>query len=382
MSSSKDDGNTNMDCCSKNPELSIVVPVLNEAGTVQGLIHNLAEQKGVDVELIICDGGSTDGTPDRFRETSRNFPFPSRIIAAGRGRGRQMNKGVAAARGDFLLFLHADSLFDDRNALRKGLDTLASAARTVGHERLAGHFALRFRQPGDTPSLFYYYHECKAGLERRGCTHGDQGFLLHRSFFYSAGPFEESIPVLEDTRLAEAIRNQGVWLLLPSEIYTSTRRFETEGHVERETINALVMTLSAVDRNDFLVEMPRVYASQDLVGRLRLFPFFRKIRELVSPLPFRERMSFWYACGAYAVANAWQPAFLLDVRRNFRRGLAAGKGTTRCLDSFDRYFIRLLDHPPGRMAAAILVWIWFRLTGIYCRIRENGRGEARCSASP
>src|ERR1700674_5517741 len=88
--------------------------------------------------------------------------------------------------------------------------------------------------PGISPSASTGRHG------RRECTHGDQGFLLRRGFFNAVGPFEESLPMLAETRFAEAVRNRGEWLLLPAEIQTSARRFEIEGLRERQTLNAII----------------------------------------------------------------------------------------------------------------------------------------------
>ena len=369
-----------MDDRAKKPELSIIVPALNEAGTIGDLIRNLAAQKDVNFEVILSDGGSTDGTPDMFRKEAQNASFPARSIHMGRGRGRQMNGGAEVASGDFLLFLHADSLFEDPNALRKALDALGEAMQAVGHERVAGRFTLRFRRQDGTPSLFYYYHECKAGLDRGECIHGDQGFLLHRSFFSSVGPFEETIPILEDTRFAETVRGRGTWILCPSVIFTSARRFETEGCAERETLNAMVMTLSAIGRADFLDELPRVYAVQNRTGRLRLYPFFYRIRELLKALPLRERMRFWYQCGCHAAANSWQITFFLDVWRNFSKGTPPGEGRFQLLRCFDRFLVKVPENRLIRISAASLVWLWF-YTMLVCRyVRENTRrvGTRHC----
>jgi rSAM/selenodomain-associated transferase 2 len=355
-------------------ELSIIVPVLNEAGIIQGFLSNLAEQRGVDFEVIICDGGSTDGTRDKVMEAAPDCFFPVRIVTGEKGRGRQMNEGAAAALGSFLLFLHADSFFQDGSALRKALDALASAMEACGHERVAGRFALRFRLQGEKSSLLFYFHESKARLDRCECIHGDQGFLLGRSFFRSVGLFEESVPVLEDTRFAERVRKAGQWILLPGEIFTSTRRFETEGLVEREILNALVMTLSAVGREDIVKEMPGIYSGQDRARRLRLFPFFRGIRELVSKLPLRERISFWNSCGAYALENSWHLAFTLDIRRNYRCGMPPGEGKLHCLERFDRRICHATRNRGLKLCAALLVWLWFHimLVGRYAR-EKNGR---------
>ncbi|HET6418585.1 MAG TPA: TIGR04283 family arsenosugar biosynthesis glycosyltransferase [Geobacteraceae bacterium] len=361
-----------MDMTSGKPELSIIVPVLNEAGIIQGLIRNLAEQRDVDFEVVICDGGSTDGTSDKVMEAACDCFFPVRIVACERGRGRQMNEGAAAARGSFLLFLHSDSIFRDRSALKKAIDELESAMAAAGHARVAGRFALRFRLLGREPSLLYYYHESKARLDRGECIHGDQGVLLGRLLFDSAGPFDESMPVLEDTLFAERVRKAGQWILLPCEIFTSARRFEKEGPVEREILNALIMTLAAAGRGEILREMPGIYSGQDQARRLRLFPFFHVIRKMIRELPFRDRMRFWGSCGSYALENAWQIAFALDVRRNFRGGLPPGEGKPVFLDYFDRRISRAARNTGLKTCAAVIAWLWFHITLIGRYLWEKG----------
>ncbi len=362
-----------MDLISDKPELSIIVPVLNEAGVIHELLHNLAEQKDVDFEVVVCDGGSSDGTPDRVIETAQSCSFPVMIVRCEKGRGRQMNEGAATARGVFLLFLHSDSLFRDRCALRKAIDAL----ETARHERVAGRFALRFRLESGTSSLIYYYHESKARLDRGECIHGDQGFMVSRSFFLSAGPFEESVPVLEDTLFAEKVRKAGQWILLPSEIFTSARRFKTEGLVERELLNALVMTLAAAGRRDFLREMPRIYSGQDRARPLRLYPFFSAIRKLAGALPVRERMSFWGSCGAYALENTWQLAFALDVWRDFHGGVPPGEGQRHCLECFDRGIGHAARNRILKTCSAIIVWLWFHITLIGRCVLERAEGVQR-----
>lgn len=340
------------------PELSIVVPVLNEAGTLPALFATLAGQRQVAFEVILSDGGSTDGTAELGRQLAGEARCICTVVAGERGRGRQLNVGAQMARGETLLFLHADSQFDDALALRHSLDALNAAIGT-GDERVAGHCALRFRRCDDQPSLAYRYYEEKARLDRPGCTHGDQGFLLRRTFFDAIGPFDETLSVLEDTRFAERVRSGGRWLLLPAEIWTSARRFEVEGLRARQTLNALIMNFAAVCWHPFFREAPGLYRQQDRAGDLQLTPFLHTIRRLLGDLPLRRRLTLWYRTGTYVRGQAWQLAFCLDVRRSFHADLPLGMVDTPALAVCDRWFDRFTDHPPGRLFAALLVWCWF-----------------------
>ena len=318
-------------------ELSVIIPVLNEAGTLPELFRTLAAQRDVEPEIIVCDGGSTDGTVELALRLARDLPFPVLVTRSEPGRAQQLNAGVAASRGEVLLFLHADSLFRDRTAFRKGLNLLASAIADKGHDRFAGHFALRFDRQDNVPSWGYYHFECKARLDRRECTHGDQGFLLRRSFFETVGPFDASIPMLAETRLAEAVRTCGTWLLLPAEIHTSARRFESEGLLERQTLNAIITNFADMGWEAFFRELPQIYGSRENIRRLDLPAFLRRTGELMAALPPHDRRRLWRETGRYVRDNAWQIALLLDTRRNFRRGIPAGAGKLSLLRFYDRY---------------------------------------------
>lgn len=342
-------------------ELSVIVPVLNEAATLDGVFRTLAGQREVDLELVVSDGGSTDGTADKARQLTAALPFPATVIEGAPGRGSQMNRGATASRGETLLFLHADSLFPEPLALRQGLDLLAARIAARGDAAVAGHFPLRFRRSDPAPLLGYYYYECKARLHRPDCTLGDQGFLLRRQFFDRVGPFDESFPILEDVRLAVKVRLAGEWLLLPAEVLTSARRFEAEGLRERQTMNAILMNFAAMGWEPFLRELPRLYRTQEGAKRLDLALLFLRTRELMAALPRRERQRLWQATGAYVRGHAWQVPFYFDVQRNFDRGLPPGAGPTPCLDFHDRYLARLITNGPGRLAATCLTWLWFRL---------------------
>lgn len=341
------------------PELSVIVPTLNEAGTIGRLLDALAAQRMVSLELLLCDGGSTDGTAALVRGRAGDIPFPVTVTESEPGRGRQMNVGAAAARGETLLFLHADSILAAPLALREGLDHLAAAGARRGDNRVAGHFRLRFAGDGTT-TLPYRFYERKAQLHRSGCTHGDQGLLVHREFFGRIGPFDEELPILEDLRIAERIATAGEWVLLPAELVTSARRFEAEGLRARQTLNAILMNFAAIGWQQGVEELVGSYRSQDRAGRLMLGHHLARIAALMAALPLRERLGLWYRTGGYVRGNAWQIPLFLDVRRALSRG--GDEDATPLLSLHDRIFDPITDNPAGRAAAALLTLIWFRLT--------------------
>ena len=88
---------------------------------------------------------------------------------------------------------------------------------------------------------------------------------------------------------------------------------------------------------------------------------------LLNELPGRERRRIWWAGAGYVRSQAWQLALLLDLRRNWKRGLPPGSGALSHLARHERWFDRLTDHAGGRLAALLLTWGWFRLARRYHR---------------
>jgi hypothetical protein len=101
----------------------------------------------------------------------------------------------------------------------------------------------------------------------------------------------------------------------------------------------------------------------------------RNIGRLIAALPLRQRLLLWYATGAYVHSHAWQIPFFFDTRRNFRRGIPPGEGKHSFLNFHDHYLNRLTDHIPGRLAAASLTWLWFRLTSYYSFVKERNSDD-------
>jgi rSAM/selenodomain-associated transferase 2 len=342
----------------QRPELSIIVPVLNEEGNLAPFLRDMALQREVRIELIFSDGGSSDDSMAAAKRLSGALPFPVRVIEGEKGRARQMNRGAGAASAQTLLFLHIDSSFPDPLSLRKGLDALAAAKGA--NTPVAGRFALEFNFDGEIP-LPYRFYGAKATLDRTGCTHGDQGFLIPAAYFEEIGPFDPTLPLMEDTFLAERIRKTGRWLLLPARIKTSPRRFLGEGLLPRQTLNAILMDLAAIGHLGLIQSLKESYRSQHAAEKLKLRPFLVPLRKSIAALPRPERRRLWYETGGYVRSNAWQIPFFLDVLRG---KVIEGKGGA-FLALHDRFLGRLIDNRAWNWAAATLVWIWFRLTLLF-----------------
>jgi rSAM/selenodomain-associated transferase 2 len=193
--------------------LSIIVPVLNEAGGIVDALSALAPARASGVEVIIVDGGSQDGTADLAR------PHCDRVVAAPRGRAAQMNAGAAAARGDVLLFLHADTRLP-ANADDLVLHGLQRSGRCWGR------FDVTIA--GRHPLLPVVAAAMNLRSRLTGICTGDQAMFLTRGAF--AGGFPE-IPLMEDVALSKRLKRVSRPLCLTARVTTSGRRWETRGVV-------------------------------------------------------------------------------------------------------------------------------------------------------
>ena len=192
--------------------LSIVIPVLNEAAGIEAALTRLDTLRGRGVEVVVADGGSSDGTP------ALAAPLCDRAIEAPRGRARQMNAGAAAARGDVLLFLHADThLPDDADRLvRDGL-------------RHGKHVWGRFDVTIDGPPVLAVVATMMNWRSRlTGNTTGDQAMFVTREAFVRAGRFPE-IALMEDIALSSRLKTLTPPLCLRARAVTSGRRWQQHG---------------------------------------------------------------------------------------------------------------------------------------------------------
>ncbi len=197
------------------PKLSIVMPVLDEAENIRGALSRLAAYRGRGVEIVVVDGGSGDGTP------ALAAPLCDRVIAAPRGRARQMNAGAAAAMGDVLMFLHCDCVLPDK-ADRLALDGLARTGTAWGR------FDVRI--DGRHPLLHIVATMMNARSRLTGIATGDQAIFVRKDAFGKAGRFPD-IPLMEDIAFSKAAKRISPPLCLRAQVTTSGRRWEQNGVV-------------------------------------------------------------------------------------------------------------------------------------------------------
>jgi rSAM/selenodomain-associated transferase 2 len=191
--------------------LSIIIPVLDEADGIAQALAALAPLRVRGVEIVVADGGSRDQTVARAR------PLADHVIVAPRGRGSQMNAGAAAAAGTVLLFLHADTQLPD-DADRLVVEGLALSGRDWGwfDVRIAG------------PHPLFPFIAAMMNLRSRasGIATGDQAIFATRQAFAAGFP---DIPLMEDIAMSKRLKRLGRAYCVASPVVTSGRRWQRHG---------------------------------------------------------------------------------------------------------------------------------------------------------
>lgn len=193
--------------------LSVVVPALDEAANLARLLPDL-RRAGPDIEIIVVDGGSRDGTPDVVRGQAG-----VRLLEGARGRARQMNAGARQAGGDVLLFLHADTRLPDG---APGAITAALADPAV----VGGRFDVRFDSRRRVLGVVAWFMNARSRATSI-CT-GDQAIFVRRAAFEAVGGYPD-IALMEDIELCRRLKARGRLAALRARVTTSARKWEREG---------------------------------------------------------------------------------------------------------------------------------------------------------
>jgi rSAM/selenodomain-associated transferase 2 len=194
-------------------KISIIVPALNEADGITAMLAELAPLRERGHEVIVVDGGSSDGTAARARRIA------DRVASAPRGRSRQMNAGAALARGEVLLFLHADTrLPEDADA--RILQGLAASGRAWGR------FDVRIEGASLCLPVIALFMNLRSRVT--GIATGDQAIFVLREAFERTGGFPP-LELMEDIALSRSLKRVSRPLCLADKAVTSGRRWERRG---------------------------------------------------------------------------------------------------------------------------------------------------------
>jgi hypothetical protein len=203
------------------PYLTVIIPAIDEA---RQIARTLTAASSPDAEIIVSDGGSTDRTEHIARSLG------ARIVSGPQGRASQQNRGAAAARGEVLLFLHADTQLP-RNYVNHVFETLMARRTRLG--------AFRFATDIHTPAMrgIAYCTNLRAGWFNFPC--GDQGLFLRKQDFDAVGGFPD-VSIAEDLYLVHRMARKGHIALAPVAAVTSGSRWQHLGFIRTSIINTIL----------------------------------------------------------------------------------------------------------------------------------------------
>lgn len=211
-------------------KISIIIPVLNEATTIEATLTIL--QDTPNIEVIVVDGGSRDQTLTIVNFFSKRLTSLSiKIISTNAGRSHQMNAGAAIAKGDILLFLHGDTYLPPKFNLLL-LEALQDAVT------IAGAFELQIN--AELPGLRLVEKMVNMRSRFFSLPYGDQAIFMKKSVFEEIGGFP-NLPIMEDFELMLALRKLGKIVIISAPVITSGRRWQKLGVVKTTLLNQLII---------------------------------------------------------------------------------------------------------------------------------------------
>lgn len=197
-------------------KFSIIIPVLHEADRINQMIDHIhSRNHGKNYEIIVVDGA-----PEKDTLSAIHIRPDVKTIASEKGRAKQMNAGASVARGDILVFLHADTLLPER-----ALESIDSALRDGKY--IGGAFDLGIDSDKTIFKIISFMASLRARLTQ--IPYGDQAIFIRREYFDKVNGYPD-IPLMEDVALMRRLKREGYKIsILPDRVITSSRRWKREG---------------------------------------------------------------------------------------------------------------------------------------------------------
>jgi rSAM/selenodomain-associated transferase 2 len=207
-------------------QLSIIIPTLNAAQHIAGTLEAV-DRSPLVLERLVVDGGSQDDT------SAIAAAAGARVINSAKGRGSQLSGGADEAKGDWLLFLHADTVLEPGWA-----EEVSWFVETAGSAGAAAfRFALDDRSAASARLERMVAWRCRAWA----LPYGDQGLLISREFYDALGGYK-NIPLFEDVDIVRRI-GRGRLTFLAARAVTSAARYKRGGYIRRPLRNIFCLTL-------------------------------------------------------------------------------------------------------------------------------------------
>jgi rSAM/selenodomain-associated transferase 2 len=219
------------------PLVSIIIPTINEAQNVVRILDALCAFP--DCEVIVADGGSTDGTQTLLQHSTLRLPN-LQWIQSPKGRARQMNAGARSASGTWLIFLHADTHLPTQSFLH-----FSEIVQSASYNQLeAGAFTFRVEHNRRVYRYLEWYVRQRCRFLKM--PFGDQAIFARRDLFERIGGYRSDYPLMEDMEFVQRVKNHhSNFRVLDAPVFTSARRFEQDGYMRRTLGNVYLQLLYA-----------------------------------------------------------------------------------------------------------------------------------------
>ncbi|TDI81171.1 MAG: glycosyltransferase [Bacteroidetes bacterium] len=202
--------------------ISIVIPVLNEAETIEDLLQHISENVlATSVsEIVVVDGGSDDNSRDIVTRFADNSLINVVSVSSNKGRAKQMNAGAKISTGSILYFLHADSYPPN------GFDSLIISEVEKGNS--AGCFRMKFDSNHPVLRISQWFTRFNFNF----CRGGDQSLFVTRNAFDELNGYNESYTIYEDCEFINRIYAKYKFVIINDRLTTSARKYEQQGTVK------------------------------------------------------------------------------------------------------------------------------------------------------
>ncbi len=196
-------------------QLSVIVICLNEGAAITRTLAPMDAWRARGVEVIVVDGTSEDDTVEQA------YQHANRVLVVSAGRARQLNAGAAVAKGQNLLFLHADTI-----APNDADQIICSSIRQADNPMTWGRFNVRIEGQSQWLAVIAFMMNWRSRIT--GIATGDQGLFMTRAAYDAVGGFADQ-PIMEDIETSQRLCQLSWPICLPQKVTTSGRRWETRG---------------------------------------------------------------------------------------------------------------------------------------------------------
>ena len=207
--------------------ISVIIPTYNEAISISKLVHALQQQdRKVDVEILVSDGGSTDETLNIATAAgARSFLSPAK------GRAVQMNFGAGKAKGEILYFIHADTL--------PPKTYVADIYQAISRGCQAGRYRTRF----DSPHLMLKVNAFFTRFDWHICSGGDQTLFITKQLFKTIKGFDETMLIMEDYDIVTRTKKHTPYCVMNGYAVVSARKYETNSWLKVQLANKKIVNM-------------------------------------------------------------------------------------------------------------------------------------------